>query len=30
MYRNWDKQKPERRQALLERAEHLLARIETL
>ncbi|MGM0953969.1 MAG: cryptochrome/photolyase family protein [Pseudomonadota bacterium] len=30
MYRNWDKQKPERRQALLERAEHLLARIEEL
>ena len=30
MYRNWDKQKPERRQALLERAEHLLGRIEQL
>ena len=30
MYRNWDRQKPERRQALLARAEHLLANIETL
>ncbi|GHD50330.1 deoxyribodipyrimidine photolyase-related protein [Marinobacter persicus] len=30
MYRNWDRQKPERRQALLARAEYLLANIDTL
>ncbi len=30
MYRNWDKQKPERREALLQRADDLLARLEQL
>ena len=30
MYRNWDKQKPERREALLARADWVLANIETL
>jgi deoxyribodipyrimidine photolyase-related protein len=30
MYRNWDKQKPERREALLRRAEDLLANLEQL
>ncbi|WP_370230503.1 cryptochrome/photolyase family protein [Marinobacter nauticus] len=30
MYRNWDKQKPERREALLARADWVLANLETL
>ena len=30
MYRNWDKQKPERREALLQRADNLLAHLEQL
>ena len=30
MYRNWDKQKPEKREALLKRAENLIANIEKL
>jgi len=30
MYRNWDKQKPERREALRARADWVLANIETL
>ena len=30
MYRNWDKQKPERRAALLQRADNLLAHLEQL
>ena len=30
MYRNWDKQKPERKEALLKRANKLLDNIEQL
>ena len=30
MYRNWDKQNPEKREALLQRAEYLLANVEQL
>jgi deoxyribodipyrimidine photolyase-related protein len=30
MYRNWDKQKPEKREALLRRAENLLTNLEVI
>ena len=30
MYRNWDKQKPEKREALLQRAGYLLTNLEKL
>jgi len=30
MYRNWEKQKPERREALLKRANYLLEYLNTL